>query len=121
MCIHNRQSTICNLLGIVLLTIGLGRFAAADPAPWWDPAWKYCQTVNLYTPPLASGINTVAAEIDPMGKAQPDGRDVRVVTPQKTVLPCQIVKGEGGTLRILFQAPLDNTDTFCIYYLEIVI
>ena len=109
------------VVGMALLTTGFfGRCVSADPPKgspsWWDPAWKYCQTVHMYTPPLASGINTVVAEIDPMGKALPDGRDVRVVTPQKTVLPHQIVKGEDGALKILFQAPADGTDTFFIYY-----
>jgi PKD repeat protein len=87
-----------------------------DRQPWWDAAWKYCQTVKLTTPPLASNINTAIAEIDPMGKAQPDGRDVRVLTPQKAVLPHQVEKIDDGRLRIMFQVPPDGTDTFSIYY-----
>ena len=106
---------------VALLAAQWGLCLAADPAkapqaPWWDSAWKYRQTVTLYTPPLASGINTAVAEIDPLGKALPDGRDVRVVTPQKTLLPLQVERGEGGVLKVLFQVPPGNAETFFIYY-----
>lgn len=117
------RSTV-TLLHRLLATVGMfsllcGDLYAAD-APqrpsWWDAAWKYCQTIHLYTPPLSSGINTAMALIDPMGMAQSDGRDVRVVTAQKTLLPYQVEKVEGGLLRILFQVPPDGSDIFYIYY-----
>ncbi len=90
--------------------------ALADAGAWWDPAWKYCQTVAVITPVLSSGINTAAAEIDPMGKALPDGRDVRVVTAGKALVPHQVERGDDGVLRVLFEVPPGGGDTFFIYY-----
>lgn len=88
----------------------------AGRADWWNPAWKYRQSLRISTPDKTNRINTALAVVDTLGKCAKNGMDIRVVDAQNRPLPYHVVGEENGVVRVQFQVVDGTVRDYWVYY-----
>ena len=104
---------IAAALGI-LLAGSVSAQKLAD-ASWWDAGWDRRFLLRTVPQGRRGGINVARFNLaEESDLCQPDGRDVRVVTPDGTLVPCEVRLRNNDALDVLFAVRASNT--YFLYY-----
>ncbi|MEF8788238.1 MAG: PKD domain-containing protein, partial [Planctomycetota bacterium] len=101
------------VLGMLLMCSA----SAQEPAraPWWDADWARRFVVRTVPQGRRGGLNVARFNLGEQSDlCQPDGRDVRVVTPDGQPVPCEVRLRNNRTLDVLFA--VREADTYFLYY-----
>jgi PKD repeat protein len=110
---HNRMRSKRTIHFAILASCALLSAAAfAEPLGEGFP-YRRPLTVKLPTTDLPADSNIAVAEFYTNGTQKPDGSDIRIVDPNRGVVPSKIleISPEGDFVRVAFEARADNTYT----------
>ncbi len=103
-------------LGLVIVLVLAGPAGAARP--WWNDDWAFRREVDVgeYQPTGLVGDDIAVVTMPTAGELAADGRDIRVVTDGREVLPCRVLQvGPGDQVTVAF-ALREGKDAYHVYF-----
>ncbi len=102
---------------VVIGILALAGYACAA-APWWDDDWSFRRRIAVgdYEPTGLEGEDVAVVTMPTGGQMTDDGRDIRVVTDGREVLPCRVLRvGPGDEVTVAF-ALRKGKDAYHVYF-----
>lgn len=101
---------------LLMISISPMATAAADDAPWFDPAWHWRSRIEVITPPLDSGLNVARAFVDTASKPRADGADLRMTDSHGAPVGFHVfAQFTERTFGIEFEVSANSTTYYCYF------